>query len=184
MLYVSDSENLNGKNVDSNQASDQQPVNFIDLLNNKQITYSRRKIRQKMMGFQKKKEKILKQQEATQTLPLLDNMGTTITHRNSLKATKRERILSRKKRYFSLPRSLEVMVTADNGMMKTHEDVEHYVLTLMAIVSGIHTFHHLMFIYQIVNHGYLITRHLMMYSFHLVGTLAPNMQNHVGTHSL
>jgi len=42
---------------------------------------------------------------------------------------------SRKKRYVSLARNVEVMVTADNEMLKAHDDVEHYVLTLMAIVS-------------------------------------------------
>ena len=43
--------------------------------------------------------------------------------------------LQRKKRYISLSRNVEVMVTADNDMLNAHDDVEHYVLTLMAIVS-------------------------------------------------
>ena len=46
-----------------------------------------------------------------------------------------DKILNRRKRYVSLPRNIEVMVTADNEMVNSHEDVEHYVLTLMAIVS-------------------------------------------------
>ena len=42
----------------------------------------------------------------------------------------------RKKRYISHRRSVEVMVTADNAMHRSHDDVEHYILTLMAIVSN------------------------------------------------
>uniref|UniRef100_H2ZL21 Peptidase M12B domain-containing protein n=1 Tax=Ciona savignyi TaxID=51511 RepID=H2ZL21_CIOSA len=45
---------------------------------------------------------------------------------------------SRKKRYLSYPRNVEVMVTADNAMLQAHDDVEHYVLTLMAIVNHVY----------------------------------------------
>ena len=41
----------------------------------------------------------------------------------------------RRRRYLSYARNVEVMVTADNSMLRLHRDVEHYVLTLMAIVS-------------------------------------------------
>lgn len=42
---------------------------------------------------------------------------------------------TRKKRSLSQPHTIEVMVTADNTLAKAHADIEHYVLTLMAIVS-------------------------------------------------
>lgn len=62
--------------------------------------------------------------------------STDVTSRNS-----DEEPRSRKKRYISYPRNVEVMVTADNAMLKAHDDVEHYVLTLMAIVSALlHSF--------------------------------------------
>ena len=44
----------------------------------------------------------------------------------------------RRRRYLSYARNVEVMVTADNSMLQLHRDVEHYVLTLMAIVSTLH----------------------------------------------
>ena len=51
------------------------------------------------------------------------------------KSLEPKRILPRKKRSVSIPRNIEVMVAADSDLVRTHTDVEHYVLTLMAIVS-------------------------------------------------
>lgn len=43
---------------------------------------------------------------------------------------------SRKKRFLSYPRYVEVMVTADTKMVRHHgQNLQHYVLTLMSIVS-------------------------------------------------
>lgn len=43
---------------------------------------------------------------------------------------------SRKKRFLSYPRYVEVMVTADTKMVRHHgQNVQHYILTLMSIVS-------------------------------------------------
>lgn len=43
---------------------------------------------------------------------------------------------SRKKRFLSYPRYVEVMVTADTKMVHHHgQNLQHYVLTLMSIVS-------------------------------------------------
>lgn len=45
---------------------------------------------------------------------------------------------SRKKRFLSYPRYVEVMVTADTKMVRHHgQNLQHYVLTLMSIVSKI-----------------------------------------------
>lgn len=45
---------------------------------------------------------------------------------------------SRKKRFLSYPRYVEVMVTADARMVQHHgRNLEHYVLTLMSIVSNL-----------------------------------------------
>ncbi|CAK8698557.1 unnamed protein product [Clavelina lepadiformis] len=62
------------------------------------------------------------------------------SQKERMKSHKKEsETLSRKKRYLSYPRNVEVMVTADNAMFASHDDVEHYVLTLMAIVN--HVYH-------------------------------------------
>jgi len=43
---------------------------------------------------------------------------------------------SRKKRFLSYPRYVEVMVTADTKMVRHHgQNLQHYILTLMSIVS-------------------------------------------------
>lgn len=48
----------------------------------------------------------------------------------------RSQIHSRKKRFLSYPRYVEVMVTADAKMVHHHgQNLQHYVLTLMSIVS-------------------------------------------------
>lgn len=48
----------------------------------------------------------------------------------------RNRPHSRKKRFLSYPRYVELMVTADARMVQHHgRNLEHYVLTLMSIVS-------------------------------------------------
>ncbi|KAL2309477.1 hypothetical protein Nmel_005678, partial [Mimus melanotis] len=42
---------------------------------------------------------------------------------------------SRKKRFLSYPRYVEVMVTADTKMVRHHgQNLQHYILTLMSIV--------------------------------------------------
>ncbi|XP_048817050.1 A disintegrin and metalloproteinase with thrombospondin motifs 20 isoform X4 [Lagopus muta] len=46
---------------------------------------------------------------------------------------------SRKKRFLSYPRYVEVMVTADTKMVRHHgQNLQHYVLTLMSIVAAIY----------------------------------------------
>lgn len=46
------------------------------------------------------------------------------------------RLHSRKKRFLSYPRYVEVMVTTDAKMFHHHgQNLQHYVLTLMSIVS-------------------------------------------------
>uniref|UniRef100_A0A663MXA9 ADAM metallopeptidase with thrombospondin type 1 motif 20 n=1 Tax=Athene cunicularia TaxID=194338 RepID=A0A663MXA9_ATHCN len=46
---------------------------------------------------------------------------------------------SRKKRFLSYPRYVEVMVTADSKMVRHHgQNLQHYVLTLMSIVAAIY----------------------------------------------
>uniref|UniRef100_A0A8B9M7D3 Peptidase M12B domain-containing protein n=1 Tax=Accipiter nisus TaxID=211598 RepID=A0A8B9M7D3_9AVES len=46
---------------------------------------------------------------------------------------------SRKKRFLSYPRYVEVMVTADTKMVRHHgQNVQHYILTLMSIVAAIY----------------------------------------------
>lgn len=48
----------------------------------------------------------------------------------------RSQLLSRSKRFLSYPRYVEVMVTADAKMVHHHgQNLQHYVLTLMSIVS-------------------------------------------------
>lgn len=48
----------------------------------------------------------------------------------------RSRLHSRNKRFLSYPRYVEVMVTADAKMVHHHgQSLQHYVLTLMSIVS-------------------------------------------------
>lgn len=48
----------------------------------------------------------------------------------------RSQLHSRKKRFLSYPRYVEVMVTADAKMVHHHgQNLQHYVLTLMSIVS-------------------------------------------------
>lgn len=44
----------------------------------------------------------------------------------------------RRKRFLSYPRYVELMVTADAKMTRYHEhDLEHYILTIMSVVSKI-----------------------------------------------
>ncbi|GAB0176196.1 A disintegrin and metalloproteinase with thrombospondin motifs 20 [Grus japonensis] len=46
---------------------------------------------------------------------------------------------SRKKRFLSYPRYVEVMVTADTKMVRHHgQNLQHYILTLMSIVAAIY----------------------------------------------
>ncbi|XP_043943348.1 A disintegrin and metalloproteinase with thrombospondin motifs 20 [Protopterus annectens] len=46
---------------------------------------------------------------------------------------------TRQKRFLSYPRFVEVMVTADNKMVRHHgRNLQHYILTLMAIVAAIY----------------------------------------------
>jgi thrombospondin motif-containing protein 20 len=48
----------------------------------------------------------------------------------------RSQLHSRNKRFLSYPRYVEVMVTADAKMVHHHgQNLQHYVLTLMSIVS-------------------------------------------------
>lgn len=48
----------------------------------------------------------------------------------------RSQLHSRKKRFLSYPRYVEVMVTADAKMVHHHgQNLQHYVLTLISIVS-------------------------------------------------
>lgn len=48
----------------------------------------------------------------------------------------RSQLHSRSKRFLSYPRYVEVMVTADAKMVHHHgQNLQHYVLTLMSIVS-------------------------------------------------
>nr|CAB3220003.1 A disintegrin and metalloproteinase with thrombospondin motifs 9 [Phallusia mammillata] len=61
-----------------------------------------------------------------------------VTSQGSGEVTSDEAERSRRKRYLSYPRNVEVMVTADNMMVHSHDDVEHYVLTLMAIVNHVY----------------------------------------------
>lgn len=50
----------------------------------------------------------------------------------------RSQLHSRNKRFLSYPRYVEVMVTADAKMVHHHgQNLQHYVLTLMSIVSSI-----------------------------------------------
>lgn len=50
----------------------------------------------------------------------------------------RSRLHSRSKRFLSYPRYVEVMVTADAKMVRHHgQNLQHYVLTLMSIVSTV-----------------------------------------------
>lgn len=65
---------------------------------------------------------------------LKSNEPEIIEERRSKSSAAHDRI-KRRRRYLSHPRHVEVMVTADNSLFRLHHDVEHYVLTLMAIVS-------------------------------------------------
>lgn len=69
-------------------------------------------------------------------------MFTNLEHSLSLlqNSTKEEdvnRIHVRRKRFISYPRYVELMVTADVKMVRHHgRNLQHYILTLMSIVSG------------------------------------------------
>ena len=53
----------------------------------------------------------------------------------------RSQLHSRKKRFLSYPRYVEVMVTADAKMVHHHgQNLQHYVLTLISIVSKLKSF--------------------------------------------
>ncbi|XP_078494159.1 A disintegrin and metalloproteinase with thrombospondin motifs 9 isoform X2 [Ciona intestinalis] len=121
-----------------------------------QGTYSRRKeedkrrSRRRLSSFRRLRMLKLSRQQRTnpQYLAILRNelnFFSKMSHlRSSLKPTIVEQHeesntpRSRKKRYLSYPRNVEVMVTADNAMLRSHDDVEHYVLTLMAIVNHVY----------------------------------------------
>lgn len=58
------------------------------------------------------------------------------TSKNISLEDERSQLHSRKKRFLSYPRYVEVMVTADSKMVHHHgQNLQHYVLTLMSIVS-------------------------------------------------
>ena len=152
-LRFLDSENSKENSFSSNQTANLNTVNdFESILDHKTEAYTRKKkLRQRMINNRQKKTKVFSRQVKTESIPPLKsvhileaktnrsvstNYRRSWSHGNSLKAAKEKPVLSRKKRYLSLPRNVEVMVTADNDMVNSHEDVEHYVLTLMAIVSG------------------------------------------------
>ncbi|XDV53574.1 hypothetical protein PO909_022045 [Leuciscus waleckii] len=46
---------------------------------------------------------------------------------------------SRRKRFLSYPRFVELMVTADTKMLRHHgRNLEHYILTIMSVVAAIY----------------------------------------------
>ncbi|ELK08453.1 A disintegrin and metalloproteinase with thrombospondin motif 20 [Pteropus alecto] len=59
--------------------------------------------------------------------------------KNASLENERSQLHSRKKRFLSYPRYVEVMVTADAKMVHHHgQNLQHYVLTLMSIVAAIY----------------------------------------------
>ncbi|ELR55619.1 A disintegrin and metalloproteinase with thrombospondin motifs 20 [Bos mutus] len=61
------------------------------------------------------------------------------TSKNISLEDERSQLHSRKKRFLSYPRYVEVMVTADSKMVHHHgQNLQHYVLTLMSIVAAIY----------------------------------------------
>ncbi|KAF4010344.1 hypothetical protein G4228_001448 [Cervus hanglu yarkandensis] len=61
------------------------------------------------------------------------------TSKNISLEDERSQFHSRKKRFLSYPRYVEVMVTADSKMVHHHgQNLQHYVLTLMSIVAAIY----------------------------------------------
>ncbi|KAG8510115.1 A disintegrin and metalloproteinase with thrombospondin motifs 20, partial [Galemys pyrenaicus] len=59
--------------------------------------------------------------------------------RNASLEDERRQLHSRRKRFLSYPRYVEVMVTADTKMVHYHrQNLQHYVLTLMSIVAAIY----------------------------------------------
>lgn len=67
---------------------------------------------------------------------LQDNTVLECASKNLSTANDRNNSHSRKKRFLSYPRYVEVMVTVDTRMLQHHgRNLQHYVLTLMSIVS-------------------------------------------------
>jgi len=146
-LRCVDSEKPTDRDFDPNSAKIGRALGIFNDINenSNQERYTRKKIRQKIMNIHHRK------QAKTQTLPSLKSLNQTKSkalsanelHQQSERdaarheslETKEKKSFRRNKRHLSLPRNVEVMVTADNGMVNLHEDLEHYVLTLMAIVS-------------------------------------------------
>lgn len=61
--------------------------------------------------------------------------------KNASLENERSQLHSRKKRFLSYPRYVEVMVTADAKMVHHHgQNLQHYVLTLMSIVSKLNRY--------------------------------------------
>ncbi|XP_048865144.1 A disintegrin and metalloproteinase with thrombospondin motifs 20 [Brienomyrus brachyistius] len=60
-------------------------------------------------------------------------------HRRLPSSNSQKQSLSRRKRFLSYPRFVELMVTADNEMLQHHgHNLEHYILTIMSVVAAIY----------------------------------------------
>lgn len=73
----------------------------------------------------------------------------------------RSQLHSRRKRFLSYPRYVEVMVTADAKMVHHHgQNLQHYVLTLMSIVSKLNVSFKFPKMFNIIVFSYLILKNV------------------------
>ncbi|EPY76961.1 a disintegrin-like and metallopeptidase (reprolysin type) with thrombospondin type 1 motif, 20, partial [Camelus ferus] len=72
-------------------------------------------------------------------LSVKEEVALGYSSKNTSLEDERSQLHSRKKRFLSYPRYVEVMATADTKMVHHHgQNLQHYVLTLMSIVAAIY----------------------------------------------
>lgn len=85
------------------------------------------------------------------------NIKKEYPSKNASLENERSQLHSRKKRFLSYPRYVEVMVTADAKMVHHHgQNLQHYVLTLMSIVSKLNKFFIFPIMFDIIFFSHLI----------------------------
>lgn len=85
------------------------------------------------------------------------NTKKEYSSKNASLENERSQLHARKKRFLSYPRYVEVMVTADAKMVHHHgQNLQHYVLTLMSIVSKLNKFFIFSVIFDIMFSSHLI----------------------------